>query len=85
MSVIKKPDKETATAGMLGIALPDKGIETVVISDGEFSDFSIQLCNKSRAWVEGILKGKNLKASDIFLMTANTAGEFQITVKEDRP
>lgn len=85
MSVIKKPDKETATAGMLGIALPDKGIETVVISDGEFSDFSIQLCNKSRAWVEGILKGKNLKASDIFLMTANTAGEFQIIKKEDRP
>ena len=32
----KKPDKETATAGMLGIALPDKGIETVVISDGNF-------------------------------------------------
>ncbi len=82
MSVIKKPDQESATAGMLGIAVPEQGIETGVISDGEFSDFSIQLCNKSRAWVEGVLKGKNLQVSDVFLMTANTAGDFQIIKKE---
>ena len=82
MSVIKKPDQESATAGMLGIAVPEQGIETVVISDGEFSDFSIQLCNKARAWVEGVLRGKNLQVSDVFLMTANTAGDFQIIKKE---
>ena len=83
LSVIKKPDKETPTAGMLGIAVPDTGIETVVVSDGVISDESAKLCNKSRAWVEGVLHGKNLKAEDVFIMTANNAGDFNIIKKGD--
>lgn len=82
LSVIKKPDKETPVAGMLGIVVPDTGIETVVISDGEISDMSAKLCSKSRAWVEGVLKGQNLEAKDIFIMTANTKGDFHIIKKE---
>ena len=83
MSVIKKPDKDMPTAGMMGIAIPDTGIETVVISDGVISDLSASLCNKSRAWIEGILRGKNLRADEVFIMTANTAGDFLIIKKED--
>ena len=84
LSVIKKPDQNTPTAGMMGIAVPDTGIETVVISDGVISDTSAQLCNKSRAWVEGVLHGKNLKPEDVFIMTANTKGDFQIIKKEQK-
>ena len=83
MSVIKKPDKEQPTAGMLGIAVPNNGIEAVVISDGVLSDFSIQLCQKSREWVNGVLKAKNVKQEDVFLMTANASGDFQI-IKRDQ-
>ena len=83
MSVIKKPDKEQPTAGMLGIAVSNNGIEAVVISDGVLSDFSIQLCQKSREWVNGVLKAKNVKQEDVFLMTANTGGDFQI-IKRDQ-
>lgn len=82
MSVIKKPDKETTTAGMLGIVIPDNGIETVVISDGEISDSAVRLCSKSREWVEGVLRGKNLLINDVFIMTANTKGDFQIIKKD---
>lgn len=84
MSVIRKPDKETPTAGMLGIAVPDTGIETVVVSDGVISDFSAKLCNKSRAWVEGVLKGKNVELKDVFIMTANTKGDFNIIKKDSK-
>lgn len=84
MSVIKKPDKGTPTAGMLGIAVPDTGIETVVVSDGVISDFSAKLCNKSRAWVEGVLKGKNVELKDVFIMTANTKGDFNIIKKDSK-
>jgi len=84
MSVIKKPDKEQPTAGMLGVALPDTGIETVVISDGVISDFSLQLCNKSKDWLEGVLRGKNIKADSIFIMTANKKGDFNIIKKDNR-
>lgn len=84
MSVIKKPDKETPTTGMLGIVVPDTGIETVVVSDGVISDFSATLCNKSRAWVEGVLRGKNVDLKDVFIMTANTKGDFNIIKKEKK-
>ncbi|QEY34425.1 DUF421 domain-containing protein [Caproiciproducens galactitolivorans] len=84
MSVIKKPDKEQPTAGMLGVALPDTGIETVVISDGVISDFSLQLCNKTRDWLDGVLRGKNIKAEDVFIMTANRKGDFNIIKKDDQ-
>ena len=83
MSVIKTPDKETPTAGMLGVALPDSGIEAVVVSDGVISDFSLVLIHKSKAWVEGILKGKSTQLNEVFIMTANTKGDFQIIKKED--
>ena len=83
MSIIKKPSKDQPTAGMFGIAVPNTGIETVVISDGIISDFSLQLCNKSRDWLNGVLRGKNLSADDIFIMTANKKGDFVIIKKDD--
>ena len=46
ISVIKKPEKDTVSAEMLQLHVPDKGIETVIISDGEISDFSLKLCEK---------------------------------------
>ena len=67
-----------------GLTLPDNGIEAVVVSDGVISDFSLRLIRKSQGWLEGILRGKNLSAKDVFLMTANTAGQFYIVKKEGR-
>ena len=84
LSVIKKPGKESVTPDMLQLVVPDTGIETVVISDGVISETSAKLCKKSVAWVEGVLKGKNLTADQVFLMTANTAGDFQIIKKEGK-
>ena len=82
LSVIKKPDKETPTAGMMGVALPNTGIETVVISDGILSEFAMKLCNKSPEWIRGILHAKNIRQEDVFIMTANTKGDYNIIPKE---
>lgn len=84
MSILKKPKQQQPTASMLGIVVPDKGIETVVISDGEISDFSLSLCNLSKDWVMGILKGQNVKLDDVFIMTANKNKDFYIIKKEDK-
>ena len=84
LSVIKKPNRETPTADAMGLIVPDTGIETVVVSDGEISESAAALCGKSRGWVEGVLRGKNLKAEQVFLMTANTAGEFVIIKKDSK-
>lgn len=84
MSIVKKPGKDVPTAELCGLIPPDNGIEAVVISDGVISDFSLRLIRKSQGWLEGILRGKNLSAKDVFLMTANTAGQFYIVEKEGR-
>lgn len=82
ISIIKKPDKEQPTAGMLGIAVPNPSIETVVVSDGVVSNTSLQVCGKSEKWLEETLRHQNVRAEDIFIMTANTKGDYQIIPKE---
>ena len=44
LSVLKKPDKLQPDNSLLGIVVPDTGIQVVVISDGEISEFSVSLC-----------------------------------------
>ncbi len=83
MSIIKKPDKNQPTAGMLGIAVPDNGIEAVVISDGIIYDAALCLCNKSRDWLNGVLRGKNVKTEEIFIMTTDRSENFNIIKKDD--
>ena len=59
ISVIKKPEKDTVSAEMLQLHVPDKGIETVIISDGEISDFSL---NYVKRYTMGI---SNFKAGTL--------------------
>lgn len=84
LSVIKKPGKDSVTPDLMQLTVPDKGIETVVISDGVISETSARACKKSVAWIENVLHAKNLKAQDVFLMTANTAGDYQIIKKDGK-
>ena len=81
ISVIKKPEKDTVSAEMLQLHVPDKGIETVIISDGEISDFSLKLCEKDTQWVYQILKQEHYELQDVFIMTANRSGEYKIIEK----
>jgi uncharacterized membrane protein YcaP (DUF421 family) len=81
MSILKKPEQEMPTAGALGVAQTDSGFETVVISDGVINDSSLNLCNKNRTWLQNILKSKQLQPKDIFIMTADTSGNYQIIQK----
>lgn len=82
LSVLKKPDKLQPDNSMLGIVIPDNGIETVVISDGEISEFSLSLCNLSKEWIDGILQGQNIRLEDVFIMTADKQRNFHIVPKE---
>ena len=84
ISVIKKPEKDTVSAEMLQLHVPDKGIETVIISDGEISDFSLKLCEKDTQWVYQILKQEHYQLQDVFIMTANRSGEYKMHRKSER-
>lgn len=83
MSVLKKSGQDLPTTSMMGIAVPDTVLDAVVISDGEISDFSLSLCNLTKNWVHGVLKGQHLSLEDVFIMTANKNKDFYIVKKED--
>lgn len=82
LSVLKKPEKDIPTAEELGIKTNDKGLEVVIISDGEISKYSLKICGLNRDWLFDILKKENTELNDVFLMIANGQGEYKIIEKE---
>lgn len=82
LSVLKKPEKDIPTAEELGIKTNDKGLEVVVISDGEISKCSLKICGLNRDWLFDTLKKENTELNDVFLMIANGQGEYKIIEKE---
>lgn len=84
MSIVKKPEKEQPTAGDLQVVQPDKGLETVVVSDGIVSDLSLALCRQNRKWLENVLEAQGITLSQVFLMTADARGDFFIVRKDEK-
>lgn len=82
LSVLQKPPKRNPTAEDFRLETPDKGIETVVISDGKFLDNSIRLASTSEEEISKILKKNNISAEKVFLMTFNRVGDYKIIEKE---
>ncbi|HCB96267.1 MAG TPA: DUF421 domain-containing protein [Ruminococcus sp.] len=81
ISVLKKPEKRQPTAENLNIQNQDKKIQAVVINDGEILDNSLDLCQKDENYIYKILKKENKKVSDIFIMTLDGIGNYNIILK----
>lgn len=84
LSVMKKPQKNMPDCSQLSLSVPDEGLEAVIVSDGEISDFSLSLCGLTTEWLNGVLAGKNLNVDDIFIMTANKNKHFNIIERQDK-
>ncbi len=78
ISVLNKPDKRSVNTGDLNIKVPDTGIEAVIISDGEFLPNSLKLCNVDKAWAYQKLNDNKIDLKDVFIMTANREGDYNI-------
>jgi len=81
MSVIKKAKYDYLTPSQIDLPAEKHVLELVVVSDGEISDHSLKLCGKTRQWVMEKIKAKNLRLSDIFIMTADITDNFTIIEK----
>lgn len=64
-------------------AVPDHGIDAVVISDGRAVKFSLELCHLTEEWVMGVLNGQNLRLEDVFIMTANPKKNYYLIRKDE--
>lgn len=82
MSVMKEEACETVRLKDMGIKANEEGIETVVVSDGELCPNSLTLCKKDSDWVKKTLASESTELSQVFIMTANTAGKYTVIKKE---
>lgn len=82
VSVLEKPEKRKPTAEDMGVSIKDNKIETVVVNDGIILDNSLKLCGKTSSDVKNILKKKHMSLKDVFMMTLDALGNYNIIRKE---
>ncbi len=82
VSVLEKPPFRQPNASDMKIKIKDNKIETVVVSDGIILDNSLELCQKSKDDVYRILNDENTDIRDVFLMTLDALGKYNIVMRE---
>ena len=82
VSVLEKPEKRTPVASDFGIKIKDNKIETVVVNDGVILDNSLDLCHKTKKDVSDVLNYENIRLSDVFIMTMDAIGKYNIILKD---
>ncbi|MFI3324635.1 MAG: DUF421 domain-containing protein [Clostridia bacterium] len=83
LSIVKKDNFENPRNMDLNINIENEPIHLVVISDGEICKSSLRICNKDKTWIDEILDKKGLDISDVFIMTANELGRYNIVERKD--
>jgi uncharacterized membrane protein YcaP (DUF421 family) len=55
--------------------------QTAVIKDGKIDKYGLAQSGQSLSWVRGILNQKRLSEKDVFLMTADSVGGYNLVEK----
>lgn len=82
MSVLKKADKQEVTPEILNLSTDEKGIEVVVVSDGEVAQSSLEVFSQDESWLKNVLEKEKVNVNDIFIMTLNKKLEYNIIKKD---
>lgn len=82
INVYQKYAARTVTAKMLELNAPDGNPPAVIISDGELIRDNLSHCGLSEEWVRHILRQNQVGLTQVFLMTADTGGEYHLVRKE---
>ena len=78
LSVIPKTSAKTPTLSDLNIQKPEEGIIHTIVADGEVCDFNLRLSGHNGKWLKNTLKKYKVRASDVFLMTVDDAGNINL-------
>ncbi len=82
MNIIKKFSSQPLTPSTANIKEKETTIPLVIISDGKLIESNISYLNISTSWIIEKLKEKNMKITDVFLMTADKNKKIFIVKKE---
>ena len=82
LSILKKAENDPVTLKDMSLYKPKKELNVVIISDGELSPSSLHICGWNKERVQKILQQEHTALQEVFIMTANTGGQYQIIRKE---
>lgn len=82
LSVMLKDGSKPVTKSDLRLPSESTPLPCLVISDGKIIEKDFELCAMTEDKLRRILKKKNINAEDVFIMTADINGSFNIIPKE---
>lgn len=83
LSILQKQENLPVTLGDMKFNSSSEDFCAAVVRDGEISKSSLKLIGKSSQWVNEIIKTENIKLKDIFIMTCDRNGSYNIIKKEN--
>ena len=82
MSVMQKFNYKTVTAEMLKIKGKEPEPPIIIISDGKVIKDMLDHYNLTEVWLYNTLKANHIKKEEVFLMTSDKNGNYNIIKKE---
>ena len=83
LSVKKKNSKSQPTAEQLGISSDPDRLPITVIGDGKINGGSLRICKITEGRLEGMLKEKNIKKEQLFLMLFDGDKDIYLVKKQN--
>lgn len=83
LSVVLKEGYQPVTPKDLKLPTEATALPCLVISDGRIVEKDFELCGMTRQKLEKAIKKMNLEIKDIFIMTANRNGQYNVIKKEN--
>jgi uncharacterized membrane protein YcaP (DUF421 family) len=82
LSVIPKIQFQQATLEQLKIDDNETGIVHIIISQGVWNEYNLNLLNKSKQEFKKHLKKKHIEIEDVFLLTIDDNNNIDLVIKE---
>ena len=82
LSVLLKPEKRTVTLGDMNITSEDTGLSCVVVMDGEIIRSDFKDCGMNERKLHNLIEKTGEKIENIFLLTVDKKGNYNIITKE---
>lgn len=82
ISVYQKFPNRSLTPEMVQLQGKSQDPPSIIISDGVLIENALPAAKVGQGWVESVLKEKQLRLAEVFLMTVSADGTYQVIEKE---
>lgn len=83
LSVIPKAEFQQPTLRQLSLESNESGIMHIIISQGFWNDYNIQLLKKNKNVIDEQLKKRGIAVKDVFLLLIDDSENYNIILKEE--